>query len=59
MRNERSPWEAPDVRRLILTRIGEGIRHYLTESSEPVPENISELLRRLDDTQNDGPKPRA
>lgn len=59
MTNERSPWESPDVRRLILTRIGEGIRHYLAESCEPVPENISELLRRLDHPRDQDRKPRA
>jgi hypothetical protein len=59
MENERNPWEVTDVRRLILTRIGEGIRHYLTESCEPVPDNISELLRRLDDSHDERPKPSA
>jgi hypothetical protein len=49
MEPERSYWPSSHFRHVMLTEIGEAIRQYYTASHEPLPANVLELLRRLDD----------
>jgi hypothetical protein len=49
MERERSYWPSSHFRHVMLTEIGEAIKDYYTTSHEPLPANVLELLRRLDD----------
>jgi hypothetical protein len=46
---ERSYWPSSHFRHVMLTEIGEAIKDYYTASQEPLPPNVVELLKRLDD----------
>jgi hypothetical protein len=46
---ERSYWPSSHFRHVMLTEIGEAIKDYYAASHEPLPPNVLELLRRLDD----------
>jgi hypothetical protein len=62
MEPDRSYWPASHFRHVMLTEIGEAIRDYYSASHEPLPANVLELLRRLDDNgpqnRNAGPPTR-
>ncbi len=49
-------WLSSHFRRVMLAEIGEAIKDYYAVSHEPLPANVLELLRRLDDnaSQNRG-----
>jgi hypothetical protein len=49
MEPELSYWSSSHFRRVMLTEIGEAIKDYYAVSREPLPTNVLELLRRLDD----------
>ena len=46
---ERSYWPSSHFRHVMLTEIGEAIKDYYTASQEPLPANVVELLKRLDE----------
>jgi hypothetical protein len=46
---ERSYWPSSHFRHVMLMQIGDAIKDYYTASHEPLPANVLELLRRLDD----------
>jgi hypothetical protein len=46
---ERSYWPSSHFRQVMLMQIGDAIKDYYTTSHEPLPANVLELLRRLDD----------
>ena len=50
---ERSYGEPSQFRRVMLTKIGEGIKDYYAIPKEPLAPNLVELLRRLDDRATD------
>lgn len=46
---ERSYWPSSHFRHVMLMQMGEAIKDYYATSHEPLPANVLELLRRLDD----------
>ncbi len=50
---ERSYWEPSHFRRVMLTKIGEGIKDYYGTPSGSLPSDVAELLKRLDDPATD------
>jgi len=46
---ERSYWPSSHFRHVMLMQIGDAIKDYYTTCHEPLPENVRELLKRLDD----------
>ena len=49
----RSYWEPSHFRRVMLTKIGEGIKDYYGTPSGSLPSHVAELLKRLDDPATD------
>jgi hypothetical protein len=59
MEPERSYWPSSHFRHVMLTGIGEAIKDYYAASHEPLPPNVLELLRRLDDDDTSGNRGRG
>ena len=57
METKPSHWEASQFRREMLARIGEGMRDYFGACAQPTPDNLAELLRRLDGDRADPLRP--
>jgi hypothetical protein len=59
MEPEHSYWPSSHFRHVMLTEIGEAIKDYYAVSHEPLPPNVVELLRRLDDNDTGGNRRRG